>query len=162
MFALWSLQSHVSLRRSSWRRPWTLQTTIKRLWQIRGAKKKQFFLTKLEQGFKAVDRSGDGMISEDEFNHMLLDSEFQHHMHALELEPHEGTALFQMLDDGDGQVGFDEFIKGVSRLKGQAKSLDVISIQKDIGKLSHVVRDISNRIPHPAEIHRQSHLSMRS
>merc|ERR1712194_985853 len=37
---------------------------------------------------------------------------------------------------GDGVITVDEFIKGVSILKGQSRSYDVIKIQREIEKLA--------------------------
>merc|ERR1712232_10632 len=43
-----------------------------------------------------------------------------------------GVSLFNLLDDGDGAVTQEEFLNGVMRLKGHARSLDIILITKDL------------------------------
>ena len=50
----------------------------------------------------------------------------------LDLEVHEVVSLFNLLDDGDGLITHDEFLNGVMRLKGHARSLDIIAISKDM------------------------------
>lgn len=41
-----------------------------------------------------------------------------------------------MLDDGDQKVSMEEFVKGALRLKGQARSRDVVAMMHDFNKLS--------------------------
>eukprot|EP00931_Biecheleriopsis_adriatica_P045096 TRINITY_DN25845_c0_g1_i1.p1 TRINITY_DN25845_c0_g1~~TRINITY_DN25845_c0_g1_i1.p1 ORF type:complete len:549 (-),score=86.14 TRINITY_DN25845_c0_g1_i1:99-1745(-) len=102
--------------------------------------KKEKYSTKLHIAFLKMDESGDGMISRDEFKVIMHDPLVQNIMHLLELEVHEGDMLFDILDDGDGHISYDEFIGGVMRLKGTARSLDMIALRNDLHKLRNELR----------------------
>jgi hypothetical protein len=104
------------------------------------AKDKDKFARKLREVFEEADESGDGTVCWEEFQGMLNNPKAKASLSAMELESHEVESLFQLLDDGDGTVSFDEFLKGVVRLKGQARSQDVLAILHDSRKvLNHVM-----------------------
>lgn len=52
-------------------------------------------------------------------------------LNTLELDVAESKRLFDLLDDGGGNVHVEDFVQGAMRLKGQARSLDVITIMRD-------------------------------
>jgi len=110
------------------------------------ARKRQYFLQKLKKVFEVADESGDGVLSEEEFNHAIESTSVKQYMQALELELHEGHALYQLLDNGKGELHIDDFIKGVSKLKGQARSIDVIAIQMDGQKILKQVAELRTMI----------------
>jgi len=91
-------------------------------------KKKQMLLSKLEQAFKAIDMSGDGKLSKDEFLAFIAHSGMRSWLQTMELPVDDASALFGMLADSSGEVSYDDFLKGVIRLKGQARSMDVVRI----------------------------------
>merc|ERR1719253_726914 len=91
-------------------------------------KHKAMYTDKLHQFFIEADTSGDGYMSFEEFQDLLTHPKALTYMQTLELDVHEAESLFHLLDDGDGKVSFDEFLHGIVRLKGQARSLDVITI----------------------------------
>merc|ERR1711874_121257 len=96
------------------------------------SRKRRDYLLKLHDIFKFADLSGDGTISEEEFDSLMESPEMLQYLQLLGLEVHESVALFELLDDGDGCVTYEEFVAGASRLKGQARSLDLMSLQRDI------------------------------
>lgn len=55
-------------------------------------------------------------------------------------------AIFHLLADGDGEITYDEFITGVSRLKGQARAVDLIALQIDAQKIIQRLSEIQNRL----------------
>ncbi|CAE8584272.1 unnamed protein product, partial [Polarella glacialis] len=85
----------------------------------------------LHQMFEAADCSGDGHLSRDEFREALSHPAAKHYLSHLELHVHEVDDLFDLLDSGNDQVSYNEFVKGVLRLKGQARSMDVVAIMHD-------------------------------
>merc|ERR1719399_2309969 len=99
-------------------------------------KEKEKLVTKLRHFFAEVDTSGDGMIDRDEFAEILEDPRMQAWLHVLELEVYEVTALFNLLDDGNGSISCDEFIGGAMRLKGNARAIDSISIMHEQNKIN--------------------------
>ncbi|CAJ1357303.1 unnamed protein product, partial [Effrenium voratum] len=76
--------------------------------------------------FKKLDTSGDGLLSWSEFNQLLEDPKLRFLLDKLEIAAGDLKVLFDLLDDtGDGEISVQEFIEGVTRFKGAAKSLDV-------------------------------------
>ncbi|OLP93596.1 hypothetical protein AK812_SmicGene24472 [Symbiodinium microadriaticum] len=79
---------------------------------------------KLEVMFKAIDETGNGMITEERLNQLL--SNPQHdwqlekkrtvraYLETLDLAVPEGTALFHILDNGDGEVTLEDLCQGLS------------------------------------------------
>merc|ERR1712224_260695 len=98
-------------------------------------KSKDKFAQKLRRFFEEADSSGDGLISQEEFVEIMEKPETKETFSALELELHEITGLFNMLDDGDGTISFDEFLAGALRLKGNARSIDAVAIMHEHHKI---------------------------
>jgi len=101
---------------------------------------------KLQQLFSLIDETGDGAISLEEFKQMAHIPEVQMHFAALDLQIEEVCDLFSMLDAGNGQVNYDEFCAGIMRLKGQARSLDVVSTMRDCRVILRKCVDLERRV----------------
>mmetsp|Transcript_86130 Transcript_86130/g.186150 ORF Transcript_86130/g.186150 Transcript_86130/m.186150 type:complete len:152 (-) Transcript_86130:7-462(-) len=82
----------------------------------------------VEELIREADTSGDGFVSWEEFQDLMSHPKAMMYMSTIELDIHEAESLFHLLDDGDGKISFEEFMHGIVRLKGQARSLDVITI----------------------------------
>merc|ERR1712046_405026 len=74
-----------------------------------------------------------------EFERVMSQTDVQHYLSSLDLEIHEYQLLFDLLDDGDGVITYDEFIEGLSRLKGQARTLDLVALQLDLKKVLQIM-----------------------
>merc|ERR1719436_257961 len=74
----------------------------------------------------------------------------------MELEVRETQGLFKMMDNGDGIISADEFVSGVLRLKGDAKSSDLQALYHDNKAISRELspalhektRDIADHLNH--------------
>lgn len=51
-----------------------------------------------------------------------------------------------MLDDGDHKISSGEFVRGALRLRGQARSQDVIAVMHDCHKLMRRLEDIAEML----------------
>ncbi|OLP87442.1 hypothetical protein AK812_SmicGene31333 [Symbiodinium microadriaticum] len=98
---------------------------------------------KMKTLFEAADESGDGVIDLDEFRKIFELEEIRCHvtfraaadkrveartwLSAQDLPVSNPDLLFKLLDDGDGGLTADseELVKGVDRLKGSAKGMDL-------------------------------------
>merc|ERR1719506_1759781 len=60
----------------------------------------------------------------------------RHYLSHLDLEVHDAEGLFDLLDDGDGEVTLSEFVSGITRMKGSARSADMVSLMCD-NKITH-------------------------
>jgi len=91
-------------------------------------KAQEDYVRKLKALFWQLDTSGDGLISWDEFQCMMTNSHLKTWLSALEIDPHDLQQFFELLDDGDGQLTINEFVGGISRLKGYAKAVDMAQL----------------------------------
>lgn len=88
-----------------------------------------FMLGKMKAVFHALDQTGDGLVSWDEFSSMLHDEEVKNFMAILELDVHDCCNVFRILDtDASGGVTCLEFIEGVKHIRGTAKRIDVATL----------------------------------
>ncbi|CAE8700050.1 unnamed protein product [Polarella glacialis] len=83
------------------------------------------YTQKVKKLFESVDVSSNGLITFDEFAALVESPKLKFWMGQLELEYHDMLGLFEMLDDGDGEISLDEFVEGAGRLKGTAKTIDL-------------------------------------
>mmetsp|Transcript_77107 Transcript_77107/g.204665 ORF Transcript_77107/g.204665 Transcript_77107/m.204665 type:complete len:291 (-) Transcript_77107:17-889(-) len=75
---------------------------------------------------KDMDADGNDVLSSDEFFKALVREDIVQYLDALSVDPTEAELLFMLLDkDCDGEVSITEFVEGMQRLKGEAKSFDV-------------------------------------
>eukprot|EP00435_Cladocopium_sp_Y103_P005032 s2078_g1.t1 len=94
--------------------------------------KKTEFVNKLEGIFRAIDENGTGMISEERLTHVLGIPKVAAYFQTMELEVHEGQALFKVLQNGNGEVTLEEFIDGILRCKGPARAIDQVAMHADL------------------------------
>jgi len=68
---------------------------------------------------------------------------------ALEVDTADLQGFFNILADGDGQIAIDDFVIGISRLKGFAKAIDVANLVALVKRLELKVEVILKRCAHP-------------
>jgi hypothetical protein len=101
------------------------------------AHKKQL-VKKLQALFQHIDDngSGSGAITYHTLSNLLETEAMSSYFEAIGIDPTDVWALFKMIDsDHTMSITLDEFIEGVLRLKGGAKSLDVAIIRRDQHRL---------------------------
>eukprot|EP00930_Biecheleria_cincta_P082756 TRINITY_DN72417_c0_g1_i1.p1 TRINITY_DN72417_c0_g1~~TRINITY_DN72417_c0_g1_i1.p1 ORF type:complete len:611 (+),score=103.49 TRINITY_DN72417_c0_g1_i1:42-1874(+) len=86
---------------------------------------------KMQQLFSAADESGDGLLDIDEFEAVLSHPETKLWLSAQDISFRDPGELFKLIEDGQGQVTAEGLVMGVARLKGAAKQLDLISLQRE-------------------------------
>eukprot|EP00930_Biecheleria_cincta_P093595 TRINITY_DN8401_c0_g1_i1.p1 TRINITY_DN8401_c0_g1~~TRINITY_DN8401_c0_g1_i1.p1 ORF type:complete len:554 (+),score=76.08 TRINITY_DN8401_c0_g1_i1:35-1663(+) len=89
---------------------------------------------KLEMLFANADVSDDGLLSREEFAALLGDDHMKLWLNQLGLEYHDLVELFDLIDDGDGRMNWEEFLNGSKMLKGGAKSIDVFRLETKVDK----------------------------
>mmetsp|Transcript_38293 Transcript_38293/g.89993 ORF Transcript_38293/g.89993 Transcript_38293/m.89993 type:complete len:562 (-) Transcript_38293:124-1809(-) len=98
-------------------------------------RKRARYVQKLENIFKAIDKTGKGMVTEARLNDMLSDPSVKAHFQSIDVDIHEGVALFHLLDNGDGEVTLEEFVDGILRCKGQARAIDQVALHAELKQL---------------------------
>jgi len=91
---------------------------------------------KLQEIFEELDETGDGYVTWDEFQLLLVDDVMRKFLSTMDLDVGDLEDLFKLLDDGDGQVQSHEFINGINTLRGQAKNIDLLSLLKISRRMS--------------------------
>jgi len=113
---------------------------------LRRLKDKAKYCRRLQAFFTEADVSCDGRLDKDELHNVLQDPLCQARLHALELEIYEVNALFDILDDGEGGVNFEDFQEAALKLKGTARAVDTIQIMHQQQKLRASMHDIEQRV----------------
>merc|ERR1712032_179014 len=96
---------------------------------------KQAYLKRLLTIFRELDSSDDGHLTQAELDRVMTDPFMKTWMASINIEGWELQRLFELLDDGDGLVSQDEFVDGICKMKGEAKSIDVVSTLKQVQRL---------------------------
>eukprot|EP00439_Symbiodinium_sp_Y106_P074154 s118_g14.t1 len=107
--------------------PWVENLVVERL------RKKAEYVERLEAVFKAIDRTGDGMITEERLEEILSHPKVAAYFNTLDLD--ETSVFFHIIDNGDGEVTLDEFIDGILRCKGNARAVDSMAIRAELKRL---------------------------
>ncbi|CAJ1332893.1 unnamed protein product [Effrenium voratum] len=76
--------------------------------------------------FIALDEDGSGTLTREEFTDVLDDVLFIRQMKVLDIDLEELPDIFDILDDGDGNITTEEFCLGLTRLQGVAMSRDML------------------------------------
>jgi len=85
--------------------------------------------TKMKLLFETIDHSGDGHLDFDEFCIILQYPEIKLWLASMDIETDDIHTLFRLCDaDGDGTVTADELITRIPRIKGTARSIDLLKI----------------------------------
>ncbi|CAJ1382280.1 unnamed protein product [Effrenium voratum] len=109
-------------------------------------RKKDEYVQKLAGVFRAIDRSGDGMITEDRLSDMLSHPKVAAYFQTLDVDVQESKALFHIIDNGDGELTLDEFIDGIMRCKGQARSIDLLTVRTELRALDTKIAEVLRKL----------------
>jgi voltage-gated sodium channel len=108
--------------------------------------------------FSEIDTDETGTVNWEEFEGVLADHRVVTWLAALDLEVQHCEGLFSLMDDGDGKISCKEFMQGVRRLKGTAKSVDLVNVAskvtemaKCIHKIEDVVKSKESKLSLPGE-----------
>merc|ERR1712048_1372479 len=91
-------------------------------------KAKNLFKAKLTQLFCDFDVDGDGFVAREEFLEFLKQDSIQAWFSVMGISPKFADVMFDIIDDGDGMITFEEFVCGFVRLRGGATSLEAVQI----------------------------------
>lgn len=91
--------------------------------------------SKFEELFRSLDGDGSESISFSEFTTAMSYPSVQQYLSTLDLKVQDCAQLFEILDDGDGKITISEFSHGLMLLKGQARALDIMVLQRENAKV---------------------------
>eukprot|EP00928_Gymnodinium_smaydae_P061188 TRINITY_DN45339_c0_g1_i1.p1 TRINITY_DN45339_c0_g1~~TRINITY_DN45339_c0_g1_i1.p1 ORF type:complete len:476 (+),score=104.66 TRINITY_DN45339_c0_g1_i1:129-1556(+) len=86
-------------------------------------------LSKMAKDFHEVDEDGSGDLDRDEFNNLLKLDKVAYKFRLLGINMDEADELFEVIDcDGSGTITADEYVLGLSKLRGQTRGQDVVAL----------------------------------
>lgn len=103
-------------------------------------------IKKMQLLFKAADAEHTGALSYHEFAELMSSPVVQTWLQAYEVNVSDMRLFFHLLDDGDGSITAEELVQGVAKLKGAAKSVDIHSMQKDVGAIKQLATNVNDAL----------------
>merc|ERR1712060_1044155 len=108
---------------------------------------KEQYAKQMRSLFGAMDKDGSGTLTYGEIHDYLQEPRVQGYFSAMGLEVNDVERLFGLIDSDDsGDVDVGEFLDGCLRLKGNARSIDVYTIMRDLKLLDGRVEAICKAI----------------
>merc|ERR1712137_199503 len=101
---------------------------------------------KMEQLMKYADDSQDGVVERCEFTTALSAPRIRAWLSAMGLEVGDVDILFDLMDSGEGGLTHADLIAGFTRLKGPARSIDLIGLTYKMVHLQDVLADLMARV----------------
>lgn len=110
---------------------------------------------KMDMLFSEADVSGDGFLSQQEFKDVMKEPRVKAWLQAMELDVTVADIdlVFKLMDDGDRRISAEELVQGFSQLKGPAKSLDMLKVQKSVRHTEKILRRVCAHMQIPLTSH---------
>jgi len=104
-------------------------------------KRDNAFLEQMRNIFEEADADASGSITWTEFKKYLENDEIRAYLSAQQLDACDARQLFDLLDvDGTLEVSMPDFIMGLLRLRGMAKSVDLVALLKETREMNLKLR----------------------
>lgn len=110
---------------------------------------KQAHTKKMRNLFEAADRihgAQDCRLSLEELKKVVDTPYVRLWLASMDLNVSDVDTLFHLLDDGDGELTADELVNGVGRLKGAARSMDLILMMNEQKRLAESVDQLNSKL----------------
>lgn len=96
---------------------------------------------KMDKLFKLADENGDGLLDQEEFEAVTTDPVVRKWLSAMELQVEDAGHLFVLIDDGDKRLSASELVRGAAKMKGPARSIDLLTLDYHFREANQLVRD---------------------
>merc|ERR1719161_1462196 len=97
--------------------------------------------------FEDADEDKSGTMDLSEFEKAMEDKTVQKKLRLIDLPVQDAKELYNILDaDGSGSLSIDEFIGGCLRLKGHAKSKDLLAVQMSVECLAEKIDEAERNL----------------
>merc|ERR1712107_318572 len=100
---------------------------------------------KMRRLFSQAHVSNEGGMQRSEFEELLRDDTVRVWLAAQDVDVGDANLLFDLMDDGDERLTPTELVKGVARLRGPARSLDLVELMHNTNHLSDLVSKLEVR-----------------
>ena len=85
-------------------------------------------------------------VFQEEFVEALSLPSVQGFLQSMDVNIRDTGPLFEILDDGDGHLSIAEFCKGLLQLKGMARALDIIVLQRENAKVLRECQEMHSHL----------------
>lgn len=104
-------------------------------------------LNHLREFFEQSDEDGSGTLTIEEVQAAMKDPEAMNKLKLIDLPLEDPNEIFALLDvDQSGELSIDEFISGCMRIKGNAKSKDLLAVQIAVDTLGTKFSDLTSAL----------------
>lgn len=93
-----------------------------------------------------LDLDGNSFLTKPEFFKATKQRRIRQKLRALDIMPKDIDELWDILDDGTGQMGVEDFQSGIRRLRGEAKAKEVLRLYKELRQFESSVDEVENHI----------------
>merc|ERR1712032_808439 len=95
-----------------------------------------------------ADDSGDGILTDREFDEALKDTRMKEWLASMGFEISDARAAWNLMDQEKKGLRLEALSKGLQRIKGAAKSLGVAMLRSDVERLHKAMCRLEQRMPH--------------
>lgn len=93
---------------------------------------------KMSDLFKHADEDGSGSLDQEEFVEVMHDPSVRKWLSSMGLDVHDVATLFELVHGGDGHITAHELVTSSTKLRGGARSIDLITHMTEFRK-SHAL-----------------------
>lgn len=112
--------------------------------KARASAKQQAQMKRLFEEFEVHD--DEGKVTRERFRKALQNTKIRTWLSALELEVGDADLLFDCLDNGDECISLEKLMRGVPRLAGKSRSIDLVVLLHKTQLLEHRIGDLSKSV----------------
>jgi len=103
--------------------------------------------TKMSRLFMAADQDGNGVLDKEEFKDMVVDPIVRQWLASMDCDvslfARDSDMLFNLVSGGDGQLTAEQLVKGVARMQGVARSIDLAVFADQNREVTDILKQVS-------------------
>jgi len=113
-------------------------------------KRNETFNNEMKRIFEEADSDGSGTLTWEEFKFYLENDRVKAYLSAQQLDAFDARTFFDILNGGNGnEMNIEQFIVGCQRLKGQAKSVDLVALLHETRSMSRKLKMFMRKMERP-------------
>jgi len=110
-------------------------------------KRNESFLVEMKCIFEEADEDRSGTITWQEFKKYMENPRIQAYFATKQLDAFDARSLFELFSqDHAEEIGIEEFVIGCQRLKGMARSVDLLAVLREARETKRVMKALLRRI----------------
>jgi len=109
----------------------------------------------MQNVFMKADSDGDGFLNREELSRALAEHKTKTLLSAMDLEVNDTNVLFDFIRPLQSEtINLQDLTDGVQRLKGTARSIDVVALMRKMLNMENIMQDCADRL---SEMHAANH-----